>query len=30
VCEMINIKQDSFQCLYFMDGSEPFIYQYTR
>lgn len=30
VCEMINIKEDSFQCLYFMDGSEPFIYQYTR
>lgn len=30
VCEMINIKEDSFQCLYFIDGSEPFIYQYTR
>ncbi len=30
VCEMINIKEDSFQCLYYIAGSEPFIYQYTR
>ena len=30
VCDMINIKEDSFQCLYYIDGSEPFIYQYTR
>lgn len=30
VCEMINIKENSFQCLYYIDGSEPFMYQYTR
>lgn len=29
-CEMMNITEDSFQCLYHGSGDEPFVYQYQR
>lgn len=29
-CEMMNITDNSFQCLYHGSGDEPFVYQYQR
>jgi hypothetical protein len=29
-CEMMNITENSFQCLYHGAGDEPFVYQYQR
>lgn len=29
-CEMMNITEDSFQCLYHSSGEAPFVYQYQR
>jgi hypothetical protein len=29
-CEMMNITENSFQCLYHSTDDEPFVYQYQR
>jgi hypothetical protein len=30
ICEMMQVKTDSFMCIYHGDGEDPFVYRYSR